>query len=313
MTEGRLHRVLVAIKPSQRGLPLAAQHARSLAQSVDGRILLVSAIYDSRTAARSERGDTAAATMRARAIEAERVELERLAQSLRDWGAAVSTQVLWEAPAYGAIAHAASEWRADLVVVGVHEEPSLRTRLTDTDWQLMRHCPCPLLLVKDPSFDGYPTILAAVDPLHPLAEATRVDAAVLGIARQFARAFGSQLRTVHAYPDPDAFALASAVQVEPGVFYGVENVEELHRRAVEALVAPYGIEPAQVTLAPGGAADVLIEQANAQQAALVVLGALQRRSIGRAVLGSTAEMVAAELPCDVLLVPPPRGSEIRRE
>ena len=77
-----------------------------------------------------------------------RVELERLAASLRDWGAQVTTRAVWGVPAYEAILTAARAWAADLLVVGTHVRETLHTRLTDTDWQLMRRAACPLLLVK---------------------------------------------------------------------------------------------------------------------------------------------------------------------
>jgi universal stress protein E len=303
----KIERIMVAIKPWQRGLPLAAVHARALAQSLSGELLLVSCVFDSQVAFRLEGRETTAFAAQAGMIERERVELERLAQSLRDWGAAVSTRVMWQAPAYQGMLRAANEWQADLLVVGAHEQhPTLRPRLTDTDWQLMRLCPCPLLLVKDPAFDGYPRVLAAVDPLHTHAEPSGMDHAVLGAAREFSRAFGAELRAVHAFPDPESFALASSVEVAPGVFYGAENIETTHRRAVEELVSAYGIGPDGIELRPGEPAATIAEVVAERRIRLVVLGAIRRGQIEQALLGSTAEAVAGQVPCDVLLVPPPR-------
>src|SRR5690554_4481917 len=116
-----IKRVVVAIKPRQRGLPLAAEHVRLLARACDASLLLVSAVFDGRVDASLERGDAAAAKARARILDTERAELERLAGSLRDWGVAVETRAVWEAPAYAGILRAARDWKADLVVVGAHE------------------------------------------------------------------------------------------------------------------------------------------------------------------------------------------------
>src|SRR5689334_11132346 len=145
MAEQNVGRVLVAIKPWERGLPLASQHAAQIAQALGAELMLASAVFDARIASRTERGEPAALAARGRMIEAERVELERLAQSLRDWGARVATRVVFQAPAYQGVLDVAREWRADLLVAGVHEQGlRLGTRLTDTDWQLMLHTPCPL-------------------------------------------------------------------------------------------------------------------------------------------------------------------------
>jgi nucleotide-binding universal stress UspA family protein len=301
----KLERILVAIKPWQRGLPLAAGHARQLAQAVDARIELVGSAFDAGVAARRDRGESEARTAQDRTLLSARVELERLAKSMRDWGARVTTRIVWGTPPYEAILAAAHAWRADLIVVGAHDPETFHARLTDTDWQLMRRVRCPLLVVKGSSFDGYPTILAAVDPLHAHDEPYGLDRAVLDAGRCFAHAFGSTLRAVYAYPGRAAFELASAVEVAPGVLYGAENVEQVHRRAVNELVAEYGIAASEVDLVEGDPAESLIEVAARRHAGLVVVGTAQRRGMAGAVLGNTAEFVAPELSCDMLIVPTP--------
>jgi nucleotide-binding universal stress UspA family protein len=204
----------------------------------------------------------------------------------------------------------ARDWRADLIVVGVHERGlRLGTRLTDTDWQLMHLTPCPLLLVKDPKFDGYATILAAVDPSHPQAARSGVDNAVLAIAGTLAGACKSELRAVHALPEPARLPLRP-VEVVPGVYCDADAIEELHRRAVDELLASCGIAPEQVDLAPGTPADVIAQTAADRHAELVVIGALRRSRLEHAILGSTAEAVAMDVPCDVLLVPPPAAAPV---
>ena len=307
MSRERIERVLVAIKPWERGLPLESQHAAQLAQALGAELLLASAVFDARTANRADRGNSAALAARGRMIEAERVELERLAQSLRDWGATVATRVVFQAPAYQGVLDIAREWHADLLVVGVHERGlRLGTRLTDTDWQLMHLAPCPLLLVKDPKFDGYPTILAAVDPTHPQAAESGVDRAVLETSSVLASACESELRAVHALPEP-ALSPLRPVEVAPGTYLDAGAIEELHRQAVDELLASYGVRPENVDLVQGAPAEVIAQTAAERHAELVVIGALRRSRLERAILGSTAEAVAMDVPCDVLLVPPPGG------
>lgn len=304
----RVQKILVAVKPWERGLPLAANHARQLAQEIDAELRLVATVFDAAVAAGGERGDPQAGTAQARALAGARVELERLAGSLRDWGARVSTRVVWGVPAYEAILTAVREWQADLLVVGAHERSTLHTRLTDTDWQLMRRSPCPLLLVKSPSFSGYRTVLAAVDPLHAHDEPFGLDHAVLDAGRWVARACGSTLRAVYAYRGAQAFELASAVEVAPGVLYGSENVEAVHRRAVDELTERFGIAAGSVDLVEGAAAEAILDTAAKRRAELVVVGTQQRRGLLASVVGSTAELVVAGVPCDVLIVPPATGT-----
>jgi universal stress protein E len=304
MSRPAIERVLVAIKPWQRGLPLESQHGSQLAEALGAKLMIVAAVFDARVARRVNRGEAAALGARSRLIEAEHVELERLAQSLREWGTDVTTRVVWDAPAYQAVLDVAREWRADLLVVGVHESRlRLGTRLTDTDWQLMRLAPCPLLLVKDPAFDGYPTILAAIDPAHPEAAVSGVDRAVLDVSSTIARACRSELRAVHALP-PAAPVPPPTVEMAPGVYVDQDAIDALERRAVSELAAEYDLPPQRVDIAQGPPASVIAEAAADRRAALVVIGALRRGQVQQAMIGSTAEGVAMDVPCDVLLVPP---------
>ncbi|HET7132032.1 MAG TPA: universal stress protein, partial [Gammaproteobacteria bacterium] len=193
------------------------------------------------------------------------------------------------------------ELEADLLVVGAHEPRSMwQSALPNTALHLMRLSPCPVLLVKELDSDGYSTILAAVDPARG---GNATDGGVLSAAQRFAGAFRSRLRAVHAFPDPAMFALASAVEILPGVILGAENVAELHRRAAAETVGRYGIDRERIDVRAGAPSAVILEVIREQQARLVILGTSERGSLERSILGSTAEAVAAEAACDVLLVP----------
>lgn len=305
MTKPTIKRILVAVKQRQSGLPLAAHHARLLAEQLGAELTLFRAVYDSTLAYRAAGQSRSAIAARDAFLANERAELERLAELLREWGVTVHVEARWGMPAYETVLAAVHDLAVDLVVVGAHEpRPALHTRLTDTDWQLMRSCPCPLLLVKDPSFQGYGTVLAAVDPLYGHDEPAGTDRAVLGLASLFAKAMGGELRAAHAYPDPAQYSWVSAVEVLPGVFYGSENIERVHREAVRELVEEFGIAPDRVDLAPGDPRLVVPQIAADRQAKLLVLGVLKRGELAQALLGSTAEYVINDAPCDVLMVKP---------
>ena len=90
-----LARILVALKPWERTLPLAANHARQLAHRSGAQLRLLTTVFDAAVAAACERGDTAALTSRQRALAAARVELERLARTLRGDTRRVTTASVW--------------------------------------------------------------------------------------------------------------------------------------------------------------------------------------------------------------------------
>jgi universal stress protein E len=302
---GKIDRVLVALKPWQGGLPLSLYHARFLADNLGASLRLLSCVFDPEVSLGVLKAEPEALAAQVGLIDAERTVLTDLSASLKDWGVDAEIVVRWGYPTEEVILTELDRWQADLLVVGTHQGGAMpHTRLARVDWQLMRSCPCPMLLARDPQFEGYTKVLAAVDPLHRHAEPAGLDRSILERASLLAKASESELLVGHVYPDPESYALASSVEVLPGVFYGNENIEAVHRQAVLELVENYGVKSPQIVMMSGDPADQLAEFVREQGVDLVVLGALKRGRLEQWLLGSTAERVVAEVPCDVLLVKP---------
>jgi universal stress protein E len=296
-----ISKILVAVRPEDKGLPLPAEQARILAEALGAELILFSALPEAEPA--FSFGGRAAS--KGAVLDAERRELERVAVLLRDWGVSVSVEVGCGMPAYEVILEAVAALEADLVVIGPHRlQLSFPVELTHTDRQLMKLCPCPLFLAKDPNFQGDGTILAAVDPLHRHEEPEGTNRAVLAAAALFAQALRSELRIVHAYPDPAQYSWVSAVEPRPGIFYGSENIEAVHREAVHALAREAGIDEEHVDLVPGEPRLVIPEVVDQRGAHLLVIGVLKRGELEELMLGSTAQSVARDVACNVLMIKP---------
>ncbi|MGW8369182.1 MAG: universal stress protein, partial [Gammaproteobacteria bacterium] len=233
----KLERILIAVKPWQSQLPLSAARIAQLARNQEAKVALtscvrLSALESGFVWAEPGTGQGLEETLENQADE-ELAQLEQLAQPLRDAGVTVTTTVRSGRSASDGILDEVAEWSADLLVAGVHEpRASLRPRLTEVYWQLMRMCPCPLLLTRASNGDPYRNILAAVDPLNEHAEPAGLDEAILSVARQCRDAFEADLRIVNVHPDPEEFEVVSSVEVRPGIFYGTENIEAVHRQAL---------------------------------------------------------------------------------
>jgi universal stress protein E len=303
----KIERILIAIKPWETELPISPSRASCLARGLNAEVALTSCV------ALSGMSDDLAWTDPALSAEIiehatsrqnyELAQLERLAEPLRADGVPVTTRVRSGARAAHGILDEAAAWQADLLIAGVHEPPStLRPRLLDVDWQLMRLCPCPLLLARASRPERYKNIVAAVDPLHGHAEPAGIDQAVLAVAQYLRDACEAQLRVVNAYPNPDEYEIVSSIEVEPGILYGTENIEAAHTQAVIDLINECGVADSEIVLRPGKPAAVIAELANNEAIDLVVLGSIKRGQIEATLLGSTAERVVDRALCDVLLV-----------
>lgn len=306
MSNNKIQRILIAVRPWERHLPMAPAHARFLAEKLGAEIKLLACVPESHLALGLAWTDpTAITALQTEWFDRAEQQLDVLAEPLRDEGLDVGTRVSSHTPVYRGILEEAESWDADLVVVGVHEpKPVPHTRLTDIDWQLMRLCPCPLLLIAEPNAESYRTILAAVDPLHRHAEPAGLDAAVLATSSALGKAFDAQLLVVNVHPDPEEYEFASSVEVTPGVYYGTENIPAIHRKAVERLMKAHGIPLSQAIVEAGEPGSVIVETASAHNVDLIVVGALKRGRVEAALLGTTAEAVVSAASCDVLLVKP---------
>jgi universal stress protein E len=96
----------------------------------------------------------------------ERLEyLEGMAEDLRAEGLAVETHVHWDNPLYRGVVRRVEESAPDLVVKDSHYHSALRrTLFTNTDWNLIRRCPVPLLLSRQADWAERPLLFAAPSP-----------------------------------------------------------------------------------------------------------------------------------------------------
>ncbi|MBD3647438.1 MAG: universal stress protein [Pseudomonadales bacterium] len=126
--------------------------------------------------------------------------LETMAGRLREQGLNVETEAFWAHPGYETIVREAVRYGADLVVQHTRRHAALsRMFLTNDDWQLVRCCPVPLLLVKEKPWKKAPVILAAVDPKHSRHKPMGLDHKILRIASDVARLMEGDLYAMHSY------------------------------------------------------------------------------------------------------------------
>jgi universal stress protein E len=234
--------------------------------------------------------------------------LEDLARPLRERGIDVCTECEYDDVLFEGLIDRAKRTTADLIVKETHHHSlAQRTFLTNTDWQLLRGSPIPVLLTKERPWHSLPRILAAVDPGHLNDKPESLDQEILDHAQLLAQRLGAELHAAHAYipltiaATADAVLAPMATTLDPGVF---ELEEKQQRTRLHALTEPYGIPAERSHLELGVASEVLPTLARQMNADILVMGAVARRGLARIFIGSTAERVLERLPCDVLVVKP---------
>jgi len=235
--------------------------------------------------------------------------LDRLVRSAALRGVRVTAHVDWDYPAHEAIVRRALSTKADLVVGEArHHALAARPFLQNTDWELIRQCPVPLLLLKSSRRYDKPAVLVAVDPFHAADKPASLDKALLGAGARLASGLGGALHAVHAWL-PLTLLVPMAASAPVPVWLPPE-AEEAHeqriRKAFDALTSRAGVKPAGRHLIAGPVPGALESAAKASRASIVVMGAISRRGLQRLFIGNTAERMLDHLDCDVLIVKPPR-------
>ena len=196
---------------------------------------------------------------------------------------------------------------ADLVIAATHGHRfGARLVLRNTDWELIRHCPAPLLLVKSRRPYQKPVVLAAVDPFHRHAKPADLDARLLAAASQLAGLLRGTVRIFHAYMplvtvDRIPLVAAPPVMLPPAV---EQTHGEQVARAIDRLAERAGIPPGRRHINVGEVSEELSAVTRRTRTDIVVMGAVSRSALTRLFIGNTAERVLDELSCDVLIVKP---------
>jgi universal stress protein E len=84
----------------------------------------------------------------------------------------------------------------------------------------------------------------------------------------------------------------------------IEKAREMHVNAFNTLAADGGFPAEQVHLLDGHQVKVLPEAATELHANIVVMGAIARSALERAIIGHTAEQTLDRFHCDVVIVKP---------
>jgi universal stress protein E len=302
-----IRRILVAVKTTRgKGGPAVAK-AAALARTLGARLELFHALtgpveFDAFTAGALQKYQDAESAR-------QRKRLETMAAPLRRAGVDTITAVEWDSPPHEAVVRHARRVRADLIVAERHAGQHLaRWLLRYTDWELLRQSPVPVLLVKKTAAYRTPRILAAVDPAHAFDKTARLDDSILKLGAVLGAATLGQLHVLHAYV-PSIIGMKEADL----------RASDASQRIVDAAASQAGkrldkamrsarlgkLPAAQRHLIPLHPVDAIPRLARRLGCDIVVMGAIARTGLKRIVIGSTAERLLDDLPCDLMIVKPP--------
>jgi universal stress protein E len=295
-----LRTILVAVAaPMARKQPVI-DRAAQLATVPGARLVLFHAAFNVELSGHPFLNSTSLAKARGWYVSDRTRALEYHAKSLRLRGLEVDVAVVWEEPAHESIIRAAIRGKVDLVVVGRHEQrPEEVAQFRLTDWELMRLCPKPLLVVHpDTALSSTGAVLAALDPTHGNDKPASLDTSIARWAVSIAQALQVESSAVHVMK-PSAYPSgATAAQRR--------RLNELRKEQMKDIMTNADADPdvKEVHVLRGWVDQSLRDYARKLPAQLLAMGIISRRWMQRLLVGDTAESVVRGVPCDLLLIKP---------
>jgi universal stress protein E len=303
-------RILVDIDPAREN-GAAIARAAGLAKSSGAELELFSSAWTHWLEGLPGADASDASTPDAYLLELE-AWLDEMAQPLSTSGLRVRTHADWHYPRHEAILQHAAATGADLILrVATRHSRLERFFLTATDWELIRHAPQALWLVRGAAAVPAPcNVLAAVDPSHPDKHKKALDRALLRAAGAVHAAFPGELHLFNAFVPPTALlsvpiaagAGAAAAPVPRVDDELVAEVRAAYESRLQELAATAGIDAAHTHLGVGDAAAEIADAVEAYGIHVVVAGAVTRNWLQRWLIGSTTEAIFEAVDCDLYVV-----------
>ena len=192
----------------------------------------------------------------------------------------------------------------DLVIKSVHKSQTLLH--TPLDWQLLRTCAVPTLLVgvqrggRVRKSKQSADVLATLDLRHEDRKHQTMNLRVLDAAARLAQLRGGKLHCVAVVEYSEVLSDLDIVDARRVRKQAIEASDAY----LQALIEPYGIPRSRVHRPAGKVGQSVAATARKSRAGLIVVGSAARRQIELPLLGNSAEKILVRSPADVLIVHP---------
>ena len=239
---------------------------------------------------------------------AHRATLERCVERAGSLGVTATFESIWGTPFHELAVERVKALKPGLVMKqSVHHGRVERTLFTGSDWHLIRDCPVPLLLVKDPSRLSKPRILVCVDPQHMHDKPAALDHQLLASASLLNERLGGEVHALHVFALPHPIAVVGDAYVASAGMVPDDATLEAANASLRDLLSAHPAVRAHAHLRVGVPAQDIVSEALSLDVDLVVMGAVSRRRLERWFIGNTAEAVLDRLPCNVWVEKPTAG------
>ncbi|WP_305856753.1 universal stress protein [Balneatrix alpica] len=222
---------------------------------------------------------------------------------------------------YKAVVELVGQQQYQLVLKQAKAENGLRSHIFGSqDQSLLRRCPCPVWLSKQPDNLAKRVLVAAIDA-DPAPHQRMLSLQVLELAYSLALSEGADLHIAYAWKAPGESMLKSgrldlnAQELESYLQTKQQEHQQWLEETLQAFInsqdpkATEFLSP-QLHLLKGAPAQVIPVLAKQLNAGLVLMGTVGRTGIPGLLIGNTAEAMINQLECSLLAIKPTDTAQV---
>ncbi|MEK9712640.1 MAG: universal stress protein UspE [Thalassolituus sp.] len=299
-----INHILVVLDQKENEQP-GFDRALWLAKALDADLTLITAAWDTFGDSASQLADTTKTSIRSALIKRSESWLDSFCELPECEGVTIGTEVHWQKHLHDAAIESARNTQFDLVIKSTHKHGLIERIFSHSDWNLMRHCPAPILMVKSAKPWAHNRVLASIDATSEDRGHALINDNILSYAEHLADHFETDLHIANAYPMV-AVAFAMIPEVTPPDDIQ-DYVTTQHKDGMERWANKYSINQDHVHLGEGDPGEVIPDIAREIAADLLVVGTVGRDGVSGVLIGNTAETLVDKVSCDVLVIKPQDG------
>ena len=293
-----MNKQLLVIADPAGGSQRILGRAVELAARLPAELVVVGFVYEHLGNLPVEVSDDDSARLKQAVVDRHRAELEAaVSEVVAETSVSARVEVHWEKRVADWVIRRVAESPYELVVKTGNRSETLA--YTPTDWQLLRGCPAPVLLLGEKRWKKSRHVLAAVDLGTRVRGKAALNFKVVEQAAALAKALGAKLHIGYAVPFSHVLRDLDILDESQLKREGTRRMY----RFLEALTKR-GIEVADAKVVTGAPEKTLVSLAAKSGAGIVVLGCVGRKKLAGRVIGNTAEKLLRLLKADVLAIKP---------
>jgi len=189
----------------------------------------------------------------------------------------------------------------DLVIKGGHRSESLFH--IPSDWQLIRHLSCPILIASHVKWKNKANILLAVDVSSQESNHQQLNSLILAWGETWHQVTHNQLHAMYSIPIAKPLLEFDVVDK----YAVMQKKGPAAKEKMQKLLAQFDLSSIISHITVGAPDRAILHQANELHSNLVILGSVARKGVSGLLLGNTAEKVLHHLRTDCLIIKLPHG------